>query len=311
MKFLEMEANSIYHNAVLLKESVEGLAIKPEGTYVDVTFGAGGHARAILNMLNENGRLFAFDQDEESLQNTIKDNRFTLINANFKYMKNHLNANGIRQVDGILADLGVSSHQFDAQHRGFAIRFDCSLDMRMDTRKHLTAKDILNTYSETELRRIFYDYGEIHNANKLSALIVAERKQQPFDMSVDFQKRIASCIPTKREFKYLAQVYQALRIEVNDELKALEMLLLQSRIMIRQGGRLVVISYHSLEDRLTKFFIRSGNFEDKIEKDIYGNNLSPFVAINRKTIVPAQEELDKNNRSRSAKLRIAERSAYE
>ncbi len=306
-----MEANSIYHNAVLLKESVEGLAIKPEGTYVDVTFGAGGHARAILNMLNENGRLFAFDQDEESLQNTIKDNRFTLINANFKYMKNHLNANGIRQVDGILADLGVSSHQFDAQHRGFSIRFDCSLDMRMDTRKHLTAKDILNTYSETELRRIFYDYGEIHNANKLSALIVAERKQQPFDMSVDFQKRIASCIPTKREFKYLAQVYQALRIEVNDELKALEMLLLQSRIMIRQGGRLVVISYHSLEDRLTKFFIRSGNFEDKIEKDIYGNNLSPFVAINRKTIVPAQEELDKNNRSRSAKLRIAERSAYE
>ena len=311
MKFLVMDANSTYHSAVLLKESIAGLTINPEGTYVDVTFGAGGHSKAILEHLSENGRLFAFDQDEESLQNKINDPRFTLINANFKYLKNHLNVYGVKQVDGILADLGVSSHQFDAEHRGFSIRFDCPLDMRMDTRKTLTAKDILNTYSELDLRRIFYNYGEIHNANKLSAVIVSERKQKEFDTSMDFQSRIESCIPVKRDFKYLAQVYQALRIEVNDEMKALEAMLLQSKTMLKTKGRLVVISYHSLEDRLTKFFIRSGNFEDKIEKDMYGNVLSPFVAVNRKAIVPSQEELEKNNRSRSAKLRIAERSVYE
>ena len=301
-----MEKSS-YHNAVLLSQSVEGLNIKPDGIYVDVTFGAGGHSRAILKQLNEKGKLFAFDQDEDSLANRIEDSRFVLINHNFKYIKNYLKLYGITQVDGILGDLGVSSHQFDSEQRGFSIRFDCDLDMRMDVRKNMKAADILNTYSEIDLRNLFYRYAEVNNANKLANIIVKERINSPFGRSLDFRSRITECIPKGKENKYLAQVYQALRIEVNEELEVLQTLLCQTPTLIKLGGRLVIISYHSLEDRLTKIFMRSGNFEDKIEKDFYGNILAPFVPINRKAIVPSEEELANNNRSRSAKLRIAER----
>ena len=301
------ETDLTYHKAVMLQESIQGMNIRPEGTYVDVTFGAGGHSRAILNSLNEKGRLFAFDQDTDAQANAIDDPRFVLINSNFKFIKNYLKTFGITQVDGILADLGVSSHQFDSEERGFSIRSNGELDMRMNTQKQLKACDIVNTYSAEELQRIFSLYGEISNAKKLANTIVQERSNAIFKYSLDFQHRIASCITPHKEYKYLAQVYQALRIEVNKELEALEMLLLQSKDLIREGGRLVVISYHSLEDRMVKQFMRSGNMEDKIEKDFYGNILSPFMPVNHKAITPSASELENNNRSRSAKLRIAER----
>ena len=301
------ETDLTYHKAVMLQESIQGMNIRPEGTYVDVTFGAGGHSRAILNSLNEKGRLFAFDQDTDAQANAIDDPRFVLINSNFKFIKNYLKTFGITQVDGILADLGVSSHQFDSEERGFSIRSNGELDMRMNTQKQLKACDIVNTYSAEELQRIFSLYGEISNAKKLANTIVQERSNAIFKYSSDFQHRIASCITPHKEYKYLAQVYQALRIEVNKELEALEMLLLQSKDLIREGGRLVVISYHSLEDRMVKQFMRSGNMEDKIEKDFYGNILSPFMPVNHKAITPSASELENNNRSRSAKLRIAER----
>ena len=291
----------------MLQESIQGMNIRPEGTYVDVTFGAGGHSGAILNSLNEKGRLYAFDQDTDAQANAIDDPRFVLINSNFKFIKNYLKTFGITQVDGILADLGVSSHQFDSEERGFSIRSNGELDMRMNTQKQLKACDIVNTYSAEELQRIFSLYGEISNAKKLANTIVQERSNAIFKYSLDFQHRIASCITPHKEYKYLAQVYQALRIEVNKELEALEMLLLQSKDLIREGGRLVVISYHSLEDRMVKQFMRSGNMEDKIEKDFYGNILSPFMPVNHKAITPSANELENNNRSRSAKLRIAER----
>ncbi|MBP5413397.1 MAG: 16S rRNA (cytosine(1402)-N(4))-methyltransferase RsmH [Bacteroidales bacterium] len=301
------ETDLTYHKAVMLQESIQGMNIRPEGTYVDVTFGAGGHSRAILNSLNEKGRLYAFDQDTDAQANAIEDPRFVLINSNFKFIKNYLKTFGITQVDGILADLGVSSHQFDSVERGFSIRSNGELDMRMNTQKQLKACDIVNTYSAEELQRIFFLYGEISNAKKLANTIVQERTNAIFKYSLDFQHRIASCITPHKEYKYLAQVYQALRIEVNKELEALEMLLLQSKDLIRAGGRLVVISYHSLEDRMVKQFMRSGNMEDKIEKDFYGNILSPFMPVNHKAITPSANELENNNRSRSAKLRIAER----
>lgn len=301
-----METHLTYHNPVMLVQSINGLSIKPNGTYVDLTFGSGGHSYAILQSLGEKGKLFAFDQDPDSKQNLIDDARFTFINHNFKYIKNHLNLYGVEKVDGILGDLGVSSHQFDCDNRGFSYRFDCVLDMRMDNRKSLKASDILNTFEEKELTRIFYQYGEIYNAGKLAKLIVVERKIKPFTMSQDFITRIKSCIPKHREFKYLAQLYQSLRIEVNSEIQALSSLLEQSISLLNRKGRLVIISYHSIEDRMVKVFMRSGNFDDKIEKDLYGNDLSPFVLINRKAIVPDEKELEQNNRSRSAKLRIAE-----
>ena len=301
------ETDLTYHKAVMLQESIQGMNIRPEGTYVDVTFGAGGHSRAILNSLNEKGRLYAFDQDTDAQANAIEDPRFVLINSNFKFIKNYLKTFGITQVDGILADLGVSSHQFDSVERGFSIRSNGELDMRMNTQKQLKACDIVNTYSAEELQRIFFLYGEISNAKKLANTIVQERTNAIFKYSLDFQHRIASCITPHKEYKYLAQVYQALRIEVNKELEALEMLLLQSKDLIRAGGRLVVISYHSLEYRMVKQFMRSGNMEDKIEKDFYGNILSPFMPVNHKAITPSANELENNNRSRSAKLRIAER----
>ena len=273
------ETDLTYHKAVMLQESIQGMNIRPEGTYVDVTFGAGGHSGAILNSLNEKGRLYAFDQDTDAQANAIDDPRFVLINSNFKFIKNYLKTFGITQVDGILADLGVSSHQFDSEERGFSIRSNGELDMRMNTQKQLKACDIVNTYSAEELQRIFSLYGEISNAKKLANTIVQERSNAIFKYSLDFQHRIASCITPHKEYKYLAQVYQALRIEVNKELEALEMLLLQSKDLIREGGRLVVISYHSLEDRMVKQFMRSGNMEDKIEKDFYGNILSPFMPV--------------------------------
>ena len=302
-----MEQHSNYHNPVMLAQSIEGLNIKPDGVYVDLTFGAGGHSRAILERLNENGKLFAFDQDTDAKQNLINDARFTFINHNFKHIKNHLKYYGIEKIDGILGDLGVSSHQFDSENRGFSYRFDCDLDMRMDTRKSLKASDILHTYTESELSRIFYQYGEISNAKKLAQVIVQQRETSPFLTSQNFIERIKPCIPKHREFKYLSQLYQSIRLIVNDELSVLRSVLEQSIDLLNVGGRIAVISYHSLEDRLVKVFFRSGNFEDIIDKDLYGNVLSPFKVINRKAITPDEAELNKNNRSRSAKLRIAEK----
>lgn len=302
-----MAQNLFYHNPVMLSQSIEGLNIKPDGIYIDLTFGSGGHSRAILEKLGKNGKLFAFDQDQDSKKNLIEDDRFIFINHNFRHIKNHLKFYGIEHVNGILGDLGVSSHQFDCGERGFSTRFDGPLDMRMDTRKSLKANDILNTFEESELKRIFYQYGEISNSAKLANCIVKERTITPFTTSKEFIERIKPCIPLHKEFKYLAQVYQSLRITVNEEMGALQSLLEQSVSLLNKGGRLVIISYHSLEDRMVKIFMRSGNFEDKIEKDFYGNILSPFVLISRKAITPDKQELEDNNRSRSAKLRIAEK----
>lgn len=306
--FLAMEnlINS-YHNPVLLKESIQGLQIHPEGIYVDLTFGAGGHAKAILAQLSEKGRLYAFDQDEDAKQNIIPDERFTFIHANFRHIKKFLKLHGVEKVNGIFADLGVSSHQFDDEHRGFSIRFDNLLDMRMDKRKSLTAAEILSTYESYDLIRIFSQYGELPNAKRLAQLIVANRENKSITQTNHFIDVIKPCIPRQKENKYLAQVFQALRIEVNQEMETLKELLLQTPDLLLAGGRLVLIAYHSLEDRLVKRFMRSGNFEDKLEKDFFGNNLTPFRLVNRKAIVPGEEEIETNNRSRSAKLRIAEK----
>ena len=291
----------------MLAQSIDGLNIKPNGIYVDTTFGAGGHSRAILEKLDENGKLFAFDQDKDVEANLINDPRFTFINHNFKHIKNHLKYFGIEKADGILSDLGVSSHQLDSENRGFSYRFNCDLDMRMDTRKPLKASDILNKYSKEELCRVFQQYGNIPNAYKLAQHIVTERKTEPFAMSEDFIQRISNFIPKYKEAKYLSKLYQSIRLVVNEELQSLYTFLEQTPNLLYKGGRLVIISYHSLEDRLVKVFMRSGNFYDTIEKDLYGNMLTPFKLITRKAIVPEEEELNENNRSRSAKLRIAEK----
>ncbi len=307
IKSMEMEKfMNIYHNPVLLNESIKGLNINSNGVYVDVTFGNGGHSQAILQQLTENGCLYAFDQDEDAIANKIKDKRLTLIHANFKYLKKFLKLHKIIEVDGILADLGVSSHQFDSEERGFSTRWDCPLDMRMDKRGETTAEMIINNYGQEELRYIFRYYGEVDNANKLANFIVKNRKDK-ITHSKQFIEIISPCIPKHKENKYLAQVYQALRIEVNKELEALEALLLQSKDILKEKGRLVIISYHSLEDRMVKQFMRSGNLENKIEKDFYGNPLTPFKLISKKAIVPTEEEIKVNSRSRSAKLRIAEK----
>jgi 16S rRNA (cytosine1402-N4)-methyltransferase len=302
-----MEQHLSYHNSVMLAQSIEGLDIKPSGVYVDVTFGAGGHSRAILEKLDENGKLFAFDQDTDAKINLIDDPRFIFINHNFKHIKNHLKYYGIEKVDGILGDLGVSSHQIDSENRGFSYRFDCDLDMRMDTRKELKASDILNNYSKEELAHIFFQYGNLTNAYKLAQNIVYQRKITPFATSEDFVTCIKPYINPSKEFKHLSKLFQAIRLVVNNEMEALRNLLEQSIDLLYPGGRLVIISYHSLEDRLVKIFMRSGNFYDTIEKDLYGNMLIPFRVINRKPITPDAEELEANNRSRSAKLRIAEK----
>jgi 16S rRNA (cytosine1402-N4)-methyltransferase len=295
-----------YHEPVLLHHSINGLNINPDGTYVDVTYGGGGHSRLILSKLNK-GRLFAFDQDEDALQNQIDDERFTLLHQNFAYMKNFLTFYNAVPVDGILADLGVSSYQLDAEERGFSFRADATLDLRMDRNTHRDAKTIINSYTEEELKNIFKLYGEIKNAGQLAKLIVQSRKEKEIETTFQLVGAIDKAVFKKKENQYLAKVFQALRIEVNDEMNALEAFLEQAKEILKPGGRLVVISYHSLEDRLVKNIFKSGNLEGKIEKDFYGNPLVPFKQITRKPIVPENKEIEENNRARSAKLRIVEK----
>ncbi|MBP6977591.1 MAG: 16S rRNA (cytosine(1402)-N(4))-methyltransferase RsmH [Bacteroidales bacterium] len=295
----------VYHEPVLLKESIEGLAIQPDAVYVDATYGGGGHARKILEKLR-NGRLIAFDQDADAMNNRIDDPRLLLLNHNFRYMKRFLRYYHVLPVEGILADLGVSSHQLDRPERGFSTRFGSTLDLRMDRKKSLTALRILNEYPEERLRLIFKDYGEVPNASRLTGLIVRNRRMNAITDGNHLQQIIAGCLPKGGENRYLAQVYQALRIEVNQELEALRELLQQSVSVLKPGGRLVIITYHSLEDRIVKNFMRSGNLEGKADKDFFGRTKTPFRLITRKPIVPGEEELSRNPRSRSAKLRIAE-----
>lgn len=295
-----------YHEPVLLKECIEGLNINPKGIYVDVTYGGGGHSREILKHLTT-GKLYAFDQDEDALKNKVDDSRLVLIKQNFRYLKNFLKMYNALPVDGLLADLGVSSHQFDEAERGFSTRFDASLDMRMDRSAKLTASEVLNTYSEEELKRVFKLYGEVDNAGKLAYFIFNSRKEKAIVTVSDLKQAIERGVKRGRENQYYAQVFQALRIEVNKEMDVLEDLLMQSVEVIKPGGRLVVISYHSLEDRLVKNMIRSGKMEGEIDKDFYGNPLTPFKAITRKPIVPDEAEIERNSRARSAKLRIAEK----
>jgi 16S rRNA (cytosine1402-N4)-methyltransferase len=296
-----------YHNPVLLNDCMEGLHINPDGIYVDVTFGGGGHSREILKHLR-NGRLIAFDQDTDAVANKIEDPRFTLVQQNFRYMKNFLKLHKAIPVDGILADLGVSSHQFDIPERGFSTRFEADLDMRMDRNSGETAASVLNTYTEHELTSMFREYGEVENAKKLAWKIVSARKEQEILTVNAFKATIASCIPRGKENQYLAQVFQALRIEVNNELDVLKEFLMQTVDVLKENGRLVVISYHSLEDRLVKNFMAKGKFEGDVEKDFFGNVLKPLKAINKKTIVPTEDEIQSNNRARSARLRVAEKS---
>ncbi len=296
----------MYHNPVLLMESMNGLNIKANGTYVDVTYGGGGHAAAILEQLTT-GKLYAFDQDEDAHRNKINDEKLVLIKQNFRYMKNFLKMYNAVPVDGILADLGVSSHQFNEASRGFSTRFEGALDMRMDKHATLTAAEIINTYEEVDLAKLFRNFGEVDNSRKLAACIIEAREKKPLNTIQQFKEAIARCIPKFKEQQYLAKVFQALRIAVNMELEALKDLLTQSFEVLKPGGRLVVISYHSLEDRLVKNFIKSGNFEGHIEQDFYGNKIVGFKTINRHIITPNEEEIINNNRARSAKLRIAEK----
>ncbi len=289
----------------MLHECIAGLAIKPGGRYVDVTFGGGGHSLEILKHLGDKGKLAAFDQDEDARQNLIGDERFLFIDQNFRYLKNFTRLHGLIPVDGILADLGVSSYQFDRAERGFSIRFDAELDMRMNQGDTLTAKQVVNTYEEADLHRIFGMYGEIQNAKSLARTIVTARLNGPINTVADLKNAIHGLIPRGKENKYLAQVFQALRIEVNQELEALKDFLIQSAEVLVTGGRLVVMSYHSLEDRLVKNFIAKGKFSGEVEKDIYGNDDRPFAAVSRGAITASEDEIKQNNRARSAKLRIA------
>lgn len=294
----------VYHKPVLLNESVEGLNIIEDGIYVDVTFGGGGHSRAILERLGPKGRLIAFDQDQDALPNIIEDERFLLINENFRYIKRFLRFNGVTKVNGILADFGVSSHQFDVAERGFSTRFEAELDMRMDQTNQRSAYEVINNYEEEQLKRVFFQYGELRQAPAMARLIVQEREKTPIKSSSHLKSVLERFLKHKNEHKVLAQIYQAIRIEVNEELDALKELLLQSAELIVQGGRLSVISYHSLEDRLVKRFIRNGLFEGEPERDVFGNFEVPFKKVGQ-LIVPTQDEIKQNNRARSAKLRIA------
>ena len=295
-----------YHNPVLLKETVDGLNIRPDGVYVDVTFGGGGHAREILSRLGSEGKLFGFDQDSDALKNAIEDDRFVLINNNFRYLKRFLRFYGHSTVDGILGDFGVSSHQFDVAERGFSTRFDGDLDMRMDREGALSAQTVVNEYGEKELRQVFADYGELRNAAALARTIVQARKKSKIKTTVQLKEVLQRFLPPHRQHKILAQIYQAIRIEVNQELESLKEFLLQTVDVLETGGRISLISYHSLEDRLVKRFIRNGMFEGEPEKDLYGRVEVPFKAVG-KLIVPTAEEISENSRARSAKLRIGER----
>ena len=300
--------SSAYHNPVLLQACIDQLNIHPDGVYVDLTFGGGGHSKHILKSLSERGRLLAFDQDEDAQKNNLKDPRFTLIPQNFRYLKNYLRINGYNKVNGILGDLGVSSHQFDEAERGFSIRFDAELDMRMNRKNELTAKKVVNTYESDALVRMFREYAEIHNAPKLTKEIIAARSEKPISTTEELKKVISTCTPKFEENKYLAKVFQALRIEVNQEVEALKECLTQCVEALEKGGRLVIISYHSLEDRLTKNVMRSGNVEGKEDRDmIYGTSKKTFKVLTSKPIVPDENEIKNNTRARSAKLRVAEK----
>lgn len=293
-----------YHNPVLLKESVDGLNIKPDGVYVDVTFGGGGHSREILSRMNEHGKLFAFDQDEDAQRNTIDDPRFTLIPQNFRFIKRYLRFYGIKKVDGILADLGVSSHQFDEAERGFSTRFDADLDMRMNQSGSLSAFEVINKYEEEKLTNVLFNYSELRNAKDIARRIVEKRSEEKIKTSFQLKEVLAAFVPKSQEHKVLAQIFQGIRIEVNQEIEALKEFLLQVPELLNEGGRLSVLSYHSLEDRLVKRFIRSGLFEGEPVKDYFGNVTVPLKKVGQ-MVVPSFQEIKKNSRARSAKLRIA------
>ncbi len=302
-----------YHVPVLLHESLEGMDIHPDGVYVDVTFGGGGHSREILRRLGDEGRLYGFDQDADAEQNIPDDERFVFVRSNFRYLYNFMRYyDEVGEVDALLADLGVSSHHFDDRERGFSFRFEGSLDMRMNTRAGQTAADVLNNYTEEQLADVFYLYGELKNARRLAAAVVAYRTgKKPILTSGDLLEIVTPFIGRDKEKKFLAQVFQALRIEVNDEMRALREMLSASLRVLKPGGRLVVITYHSLEDRLVKNFLKTGNFEGKVEQDFFGNVRSPFKLLSGKVITPSKEEIERNPRSRSAKLRIAEKRQEE
>lgn len=293
----------MYHNPVLLKQSVDGLVTNPDGIYVDCTFGGGGHSREILSRLSDKGKLFSFDQDLDALKNTIDDPRFTLVNQNFRFLENSMLAYGISQVDGILADLGVSSHQFDEAERGFSIRSNAPLDMRMNVMQGLDAKKIINEYEEEDLANILYQYGELRESRKLAREIVHHRKTKKINTTEEL-KGLFSYIPAFKQNKFFAQVFQAIRIEVNQELEVLKEMLVQSYKILKTDGRLVVISYHSLEDRLVKRFLKNGMFEGEPPRDIYGNYKKTFELLKTKAIIPDDEEIEENSRARSAKMRI-------
>ena len=296
-----------YHLPVMLNECIEGLNIRPDGTYVDATFGGGGHSRAILSHLGEGGRLIAFDQDADALENALDDSRFTLLNENFRHMKSFLRLHGVRSVDGVLADLGVSSHQFDVAERGFSTRLNGELDLRMDRRQEMTARDLVNSASEEELTRMLRLYGELPNAYQMAKAICRARMEKEIVTTFDLRDAVSRHLPRGMENKYLAMLFQALRIEVNGELEALKEMLQQSVDVLVPGGRLVVMSYHSLEDRLVKNFFKAGNFEGEVKKDFYGNPIVPLKPVVRKAITASEEELQVNSRARSAKLRVAEK----
>jgi len=295
-----------YHIPVMLKETLQGLVLNPDGIYVDVTFGGGGHSRGILDLLSKKGKLIAFDQDQDACQNIFEDDRFLFVQSNFCYLKNFLRYHGISLVDGILADLGVSSHHFDESERGFSFRLDGELDMRMNRKTELTAATVLNTYTEEQLADVFYHYGELSNARKIAATIVKARDREPFQKILPFVEMMKRFFPRQKEKKGLACVFQALRIEVNHELEALQEFLQQTPDVLKPGGRLAVLTYHSLEDRMVKNFMKTGNFEGILHKDFFGNIIAPFKPISGKAITPQLSEIEKNPRARSAKLRIAE-----
>ncbi|GHT50326.1 ribosomal RNA small subunit methyltransferase H [Bacteroidia bacterium] len=302
-----MSEVTTYHTPALLAESIEGLNIQPEGTYVDATFGGGGHSHALLNRLDVKGQLYGFDQDEDAMANALPDKRFTFVRGNFRYLSNFMDWYGVGEIDGLLADLGVSSHHFDDARRGFSFRFVGDLDMRMNKQSSLTAAKILNTYTEEALADVLYKYGELRNARAIARAIVRERAVKGFRKTADLLAVLQPFFNREKEKKQLAQVFQALRIEVNGEMDALRALLQQTTDLLKSGGRMAVITYHSLEDRMVKHYFRSGNFEGEIRKDFYGNVQSPFQVLNNKVIVPHETEIARNPRSRSAKLRIVEK----
>ena len=296
-----------YHQPVMLNECIEQMNLRPDGTYVDATFGGGGHSRAIMERLGPDGRLIGFDQDEDALANALGVPNIILIHENFRYLKNYLRLHGVRHIDGLIADLGVSSHQFDVADRGFSTRLNGDLDLRMDRRQEMTAKDLVNSADEHELTRLLRLYGELPNAYQMAKAICKARGEKEIATTFDLREAVSRCLPRGMENKYLAMLFQALRIEVNGELEALQALLQQATEVLNPGGRLVVMSYHSLEDRLVKNFFKTGNFEGKLEKDFYGNPIVPLRLVTRKPITASETELQTNNRSRSAKLRVAEK----